>query len=492
MLVGNFLQPGADPMTQQSALSRAMLALAVAVTLAGAAVAQPASAAKTTNSAKSVKPQATAPAAAHALAVPFHSDDYEVALAEARARNVPLFVDAWATWCHTCRSMKAYVLTDASLTPRADEFVWFLMDVENPKNAALKSRIPAEALPTFFVVNPKDESIARRWVGGMTIVQLQGFLDDGKLAVAATNGAPQGRAETPLAKADRLYGAADYKAAADAYLSAAPAPSDPNFARVAEATMYALSTSQRNAEGVAFADATLPSLVGTTSGASLTVGALGCALALPEDTPGRAETIAKFEALTKEYLANPNIAMADDDRSGMFGTLLDARTDAKDAAGAKAAAQAWATFLEGAASRATTPDARAVFDSHRLAAYIELGTPEKAIPMLQASEKALPNDYNPPARLAIAYNAMKQWDDALAATDRALAKAYGPRALRSYQARSDAFAGKGDMAAARKTLDDAIAYASALPNPPTNSIAALTKKRDAIVVDGPTANSGGK
>jgi tetratricopeptide (TPR) repeat protein len=388
--------------------------------------------------------------------------------------------------------MKAFVLTDPSLTPRAGEFVWFLMDVENPKNAALKAKIPAEALPTFFVVNPKDESIARRWVGGMTIAQLHGFLDDGRQAVAAANAAPAGAGETPLAKADRLYANADYKAAADAYLIAAPAPSDPNFARVAEATMYSLSTSERNAEGVAYAEATLPSLTGKTSGASLAVGALGCALALPEDTPGRSDMIAKYEALTKEYLANPDIAMADDDRSSMLGTLVDARTDAKDEAGAKAAAQAWATFLEGAAAKATTPDARAVFDSHRLAAYIELGTPEKAVPMLIASEKALPNDYNPPARLAVAYNALKQWDNALAATDRALAKAYGPRKLRTYQARSDAYAGKGDMAAARRTLDEAISYAGALPNPPTSSIASLTKKRDGIVLEGPTANSGGK
>ena len=468
-------------------LSPTLFALLAAATFAAPSAVLAKTAAPAAKSAKSAKPAA----APHALAVPFHSDDYDVALAEARAKNVPLFVDAWATWCHTCRSMKAFVLTDPSLTPRAGEYVWFLMDVENPKNAALKAKIPAEALPTFFVINPKDESIARRWVGGMTIAQLHGFLDDGKLAFASANG---GSGETALAKADRLYGAADYKAAANAYLSAAPAPSDPNFARVAEATMYSLSASERNAEGVAYAEATLPSLVGTTSGASLAVGALGCALALPEDTAGRAETIAKYEALTKEYLANPKITMADDDRSSMYGTLVDVRDDAKDEAGKKAAAQEWATFLDGAAARATTPDARAVFDSHRLAAYIELGTPEKAVPMLQASEKAMPNDYNPPARLAIAYNAMKQWDLALAATDRALAKAYGPRKLRSYQARADAYTGKGDAAMARKTLDDAIAYASALPDGQRSetSIASLTKKRDAIVLDGPTANSGGK
>jgi hypothetical protein len=31
----------------------------------------------------------------------FIENDYARALADARARHVPLFVDAWAMWCHT-------------------------------------------------------------------------------------------------------------------------------------------------------------------------------------------------------------------------------------------------------------------------------------------------------------------------------------------------------------------------------------------------------
>jgi hypothetical protein len=44
---------------------------------------------------------AVALAAAPALAAPRHeaiSDDYPRALADARARNVPLLVDVWAPW----------------------------------------------------------------------------------------------------------------------------------------------------------------------------------------------------------------------------------------------------------------------------------------------------------------------------------------------------------------------------------------------------------
>jgi hypothetical protein len=40
---------------------------------------------------------AAAPAP-HKAAVPFISDDYPRALQEARARKVPIFIEAWAPW----------------------------------------------------------------------------------------------------------------------------------------------------------------------------------------------------------------------------------------------------------------------------------------------------------------------------------------------------------------------------------------------------------
>ena len=85
--------------------------------------------------------------------------------------------------------------------------------------------------------------------------------------------------------------------------------------------------------------------------------------------------------------------------------------------------------------------------------------------MLQLSEKEFPNDCNPPARLATAYLNLKQYDDALAASDRAMAlpMADGPRKLLYYQTRVDIYTGKGDVAAAKKTMEAAIAFAQGLP-----------------------------
>ena len=47
--------------------------------------------------------------------VPFIADDYPRALRLARSMHRPLFIDAWAPWCHTCRSMRAFVFTDPAL-----------------------------------------------------------------------------------------------------------------------------------------------------------------------------------------------------------------------------------------------------------------------------------------------------------------------------------------------------------------------------------------
>jgi thiol:disulfide interchange protein len=68
-------------------------------------------------------PRSSAPASISRSALVWVEDDYVAALARARAAHVPMFVDVWAPWCHTCRSMKAYVFTDASLQRHAKDFV---------------------------------------------------------------------------------------------------------------------------------------------------------------------------------------------------------------------------------------------------------------------------------------------------------------------------------------------------------------------------------
>ena len=378
--------------------------------------------------------------------------------------------------------MRAFVFTDRSLTRHAGRFVWLEIDTEKQQNAALKKRLGVPALPSYFVLDPADERVALRWVGGFTVAQLDRLLDDGVAAVggkSATSGAG-----AALAEADRAYGEGRDSVAVLAYreaLSQAP-PGWPQYSRVVESLLFALDRTGDYGAEADLAREACPRLKGTSSGANVAGSGLGAALSLPDSVPERAALVASFEAVVREVLADPARVIADDDRSGLYLGLLDARQDAKDEEGAKRVATEWSAFLEGAAARAKTPEQRTVFDSHRLSAYRELGQVERAIPVLEASERDLPGDYNPPARLAVAYLWLKRWDQALAASDRALAKAYGPRKLGIYSTRADIFSGKGDREAARRTLEDAIAYADALPpgQRSESAIAGLRKKLDAL------------
>ena len=193
--------------------------------------------------------------------------------------------------------------------------------------------------------------------------------------------------------------------------------------------------------------------------------------------------MAGLEKDTSETLdAAGRIAMSADDRSSLYESLVDARDQAKDEPSAHKLRDEWAAFLEKEAAKAKTPDQRAVYDSHRLEVYLGLKQPEKAIAMLEQSERDLPKDYNPPARLISAYRAAGRFDDALAASDRALKLAYGPRKIGIYRNRAAVYLAKGDKASAHKTIEEAIAYAESLPTEQRSEgmIASMKKQLDTM------------
>ncbi|MBV9497699.1 MAG: thioredoxin family protein [Acidobacteria bacterium] len=412
-------------------------------------------------------------------ALPFIENDYRAALAKAKKENVPVFVEAWAPWCHTCRSMKAFVFTDQALGKYAGRFVWLAIDTEDAKNATFLTKYPIPALPTMLVLDPRSESVALRYVGGATVPQLSKILDDGERAY---RGKTANSADALLASAEKLAGAGKDDEAAKLYgqaIEKAP-KSWKSFNRAAESYVLTLSLADKTSECADAARDLYPKVKGTSSGANVAATGLDCSLNLDEKDPKRAELVSMLEKSAREAFDDPKVAaaMSGDDRSGMYMTLIAAREDAKDETAAKQLTQEWSTFLDGEAARAATPEQRAVYDPHRLSAYLELGTPEKAIPMLEQTERENPDDYNPAARLALAYKAMKKYDEAIAASDRALKHVYGPRKITVLRARADIFAAKGDTAAAKQTIADAVAYAKSLPagQRSDRTIASLEKK----------------
>jgi predicted negative regulator of RcsB-dependent stress response len=372
--------------------------------------------------------------------------------------------------------MRAYVYTDKSLERYAGQFVWLSVNTEASSNAAFLKRYPIPALPTLLVLDPKGK-VTTRYVGGATVPQLRKLLDE---ASAGAVSAP----DKLLVQADRLAAEGKHAEAVKVYESAL-AKSDKSwrrYGRTAESMLFSMSMADQNEPCAIRAAAMYPRVKGTASAANVASTGLSCALALEETNAKRATLAETLEQETREVFDDPKITLSGDDRSGLYIALIDARDQAKDEKGAHELREQWAAFLERMASEAKTAEQRAVYDSHRVAAYLDLGTPEKAIPMLEQSERDFPGDYNPPARLALAYKAMKQYDKALAASDRALARVYGPRKISVMTTRADIYTAMGNKDAARATIQAAIEYVKSLPDQDSAArrIASLQKRLDSI------------
>ncbi len=394
--------------------------------------------------------------------VPFIEDDYARALAEARARRVPLFIDAWAPWCHTCLSMRAYVFTDPRLQPLATRFVWLSLDTEREENAPAVARLGVHVLPTLFVLDAATEQADLAWAGSLTAVELTRLLED----VGNSDGGRHagGEATAMMLRGHRASGAGDVEGAIVDYRAAlAAAPSSwPARAEIVDALVLRLSDAKRLPECVTVAADELPRMPPGTPVADTLRSALGCAKELPAQAPERAR-LAELVDAGERVLSDTAQPILADDRSDLYDYVIDALRDLGRPEDAKLMASAWISFLEDQAARAPTPSARAVFDAHRLLAYTAVGEPQRAVPMLEQSERDFPNDYNPPARLGMALFEMKRYDEASVALSRALGRAYGPRKLRLWSLEADVLIAKGDATGARKALREAVDFAAGIP-----------------------------
>ncbi len=395
------------------------------------------------------------------VAPTFIEDDAERAFADARSSGKPVFVDTWATWCHSCLALKAEVLTDPALGRFSDQFVWLSLDVERESAAAFLERFPQPAYPTLWIIRP-DGTPLLRWVGTLTASQLAELLTD---ALVAHSGAPAAAATTMLLNAE---GAAAEGRADDAiagYRAAlAAAPADwPRRSRTANALLFVLMKAERYAEGLALALAEVPRApIGAAGRPDLVIGGIACATSLPATDPSRSPGLEALLPAARELADDP--ALLGDDRSGAWMAVVDAYKALGNAAAEKQASLAWVTFLESAAANAKTSEARAVFDTHRMVAYLAVGRGIDAVKALERSERDFPSDYNPPARKAYVLMQLGRFDEALVAVERALALVYGPRRLRVRMTEASIHEQRNDRPAARAALEAALREAAELPD----------------------------
>ena len=379
--------------------------------------------------------------------IAFIEDDYPRALKEAKAAGKPLFADTLAVWCHSCLSMKQFVLPAPEMQALANDFVWLSIDSEKAENADFLDRFPSTSIPTLWVIDAASERAALKWVGAATAPELVSLLHDAAPARGTTT---LGEAAAAALRGDQASAADKPDEAVAAYREAlALAPLVwARRPRIVESLSLKLNNVERYAECVELAATEIPRLPMGTPLANLTMNGLGAAASLPAGSPALKHVPFLLRRGPHRQTSRTRLI---DDRSGP--TNSSALSDRP--AEAKKLARAWANLLEGAAAQARKAESRAVWDPHRLEAYIALGEVESAVPMLEQSERDFPDDYNPPFRLGRAYFELHRYEPALMEVKRALDRAKGPRKIRIFMLKADILEAQKDRPGARRAIGEA-------------------------------------
>ena len=361
-------------------------------------------------------------AAAHGP-LSFIEDDYPKALAEARAQHKPLFIDFWATWCHSCLSMQRFVLNDPGMTPVAEAVVWSSVETEREPNKAVVEKYPIDAWPTFLIVDPDTSAVLGRFLGSGTVQDLRAFVQDGVRAYRE-KGRPSDPAWAAQREADAARNRGDLKVTADAYGRAVQLSKADDPQRPERLNLY-MSALLKGKEYRACVQTGLRE-ARRTPDTALGTDFVGYALACAENLPQRDAEAARMReigtARLREILAKPDAPLAADDRSDALANLAEVLDVSGKHPEAVAAMQERAQALDKAAAAAPDPTLASTFDAHRVDTWLYLKQPGRAEQLLAQREKEMPLDYNPPARLARVLFEQKKLAEAEAAVDRALAK----------------------------------------------------------------------
>jgi thiol-disulfide isomerase/thioredoxin len=379
-------------------------------------------------------------------------DDYEGALACARQQQRPLVIDMWAPWCHTCLSMQTTVLTDPSLAPLADRFVFLALDTDRPINAAAAGKFPQINWPTFLVVEPEHETVQGKWLGAASIGQLREFLKDGEIAARS---AMSGEGLDPLLQkvraGDQAATRKDWPAADAAYgeaLAAAPA----DWARRSDVLVAQIAARAKRKDIAGCLDLALTggAQPGNTANATdFQVWALTCAEAEGAD-PARAKAVREQAvARLRPLIDDESAPLSIDDRSDAMLNLREALVAlGRDEEGKKVADRQLA-FLAAAAEKAPDAWTRMTYNWPRAEVHVFLERALELVPALERSAAELPREYDPPYRLAWVLFKAGELAEAQAAIEKAAHLAYGPRKVRVQQLAVDIAKAGGNVALER-------------------------------------------
>ena len=406
-------------------------------------------------------------------AIAWYVDDLPKAQVCAKAKRLPLVVDLWAPWCHTCLSMKHFVFPDPSLAPLASRFVFASIDTDKPSNAAAVAALPITSWPTFYVVAPEDLAVQARFVGSATIAQLRNFLSDGERGyVARSKVLAPGSSDALLRDGERALAKGD-ATGGNALLLSALQKATTDWPRRNDVLVELIQGHEKAND-----------LVGCLSIAGLYMGEIGKVASRTDFLSFALECATEFEnqklptvdgiisvralreaaaASLRELLADKDAPLSVDDRSDAMANLR----DTLDALGKKDEAHAIAeqqrALLDAAAAAAPDPLAAMTYNWPRSDVYAYLGVPLELVPALEKSAADLPDEYDPPARLQWILQKAGKPDEAAAWGEKAAAKAYGPRLARVLGQLADSYEAAKQPSKELEALNRQLALLKTLP-----------------------------
>ncbi len=415
------------------------------------------------------------------------ADDYAGALACAQSKQLPLVVDLWAPWCHTCLSMQTTVFTDPSFATERDKFVFVALDTDREANAAALGKLAISAWPTYYVLDD-GEHVRARLVGSSSVPQFHAFLAAGTARGAGPEEqlvlAEQALAVKDLDHADQLF---------DAAFAALPM----TFARRPEALGAWILTKLKRKDFMRCGKLALDEAK-HTGNAAVASDFLGTATACADElakSPANKELVASLRELAIDrwmhLLGDPAAQLSVDDRSDAMASLRETLDAVGKHGEAKAIAEEQRTLLDATAAKAPSALAAMTYNWPRAEVYVYLGKPLDLVPALEKSAKDLPHEYDPLARLGWLYWKAGKLPEAAKATDGALALVYGPRKGRVLSLRADIAAAAKDPAQ-RGFREQAVKLFESLPASQQNPDALAAAKAALAAIDAPATKTAAK
>src|SRR5262249_14666703 len=189
------------------------------------------------------------------------------------------------------------------------------------------------------------------------------------------------------------------------------------------------------------------------------VGGMWCVVST-DPAPWADTELGKLKSLALEALTLSTTVR--DHRDAIYRTLMYASVARHDEAGAAQWGNRWPAELD--AIRPASDEERSALDIARVENIQVFGDPNRILPALLESERAMPNNYIASLRLAQMESAAKHNDEAIAACDRGLARSPGPNGIAwLLQIKATALTAKGQKEQARRALEEALQAAQTIP-----------------------------